>query len=102
MKKESWNQRRAPSDPLIFTTSGGMGPECTTFNKRLTELIAEKRNERYASVMNHIRTKLRFALLRSFLIAVRGERGKASETNEENLYDLSFNLIPTANSYECR
>ena len=105
-KKADYEERILDSEkgsftPLIFTTSGGMGPECTIFNKRIAELIAEKKNERYASVMNHIRTRLRFALLRSVLIAVRGERGKA-KINDENLYDVSFNLIPTVSSYECR
>ena len=41
-------------------------------NKRLAEKIAEKRKEPYASVKMYIRTKLRFALLRSTLAAIRG------------------------------
>ena len=84
---------------MVFTTSGGMGPECARFNKRLAELIAQKRSEPYAVIMNYIRTRLRFALLRSILIAVRGVRGKMNY-NTENLYDVSFNLIPKVNSYE--
>ena len=85
--------------PLVFTTSGGMGPECTKFNKRLAELISLKTGERYALVMNHIRVRLRFALLRSTLIAVRGIRGKTN-FDTEKIDDISFNLIPDANSYE--
>jgi len=38
--------------------------------------IAEKCRELYASVMTFIRTKLRFALLRSTLAAIRGFQGK--------------------------
>jgi len=38
--------------------------------KRLAEKIAEKCREPYASVTTYIRTKLRFALLRSTLAAI--------------------------------
>ena len=65
-------------DPLVFSTTGGMGPKATSFLKRLSHMIADKRGERYADVMGFLRTKLRFSLLRSVLIAVRGERGKPS------------------------
>ena len=69
IKKSSFNS-------LVFTTTGGMAPECTRVNKSLAEKIAEKRREPYASVITCIRTKLRFALLRSTLAAVRGFQGK--------------------------
>jgi len=49
-----------------------MTPECTKINKRLTEKLAEKRREPYASVITYIRTKLRFALLRITLAAIMG------------------------------
>ena len=42
----------------------------------LAQLIAKKRNEEYYQVINYIRTRIRFSLLRSVLVAVRGERGK--------------------------
>jgi len=38
----------------------------------MVEKIAEKCREPYASVTSYIRTKLRFALLRSILAAIRG------------------------------
>ena len=86
--------------PLIFTTTGGMGPECTKYHKRVAELLSNKRGESYADVMNFIRTRIRFALLRSTLIAVRGERGKRRRGVGEALSDLSLNLVPEQNSYE--
>ena len=86
---------------MIFTTSGGMGPECTSFFKRLAEHITDKNNERYANVINHIRTGLRFSILRSTLIGIRGERGRYRKQNV-NLSEVSLNLIPSTNSYECR
>ena len=62
--------------PLVYTTFGGWAPQAVRYHKRLAELIAKKRNEEYYQVMNHIRTRVRFSLLHSVLVAVRGERGK--------------------------
>ena len=59
-----------------FSTSGGMGPEATRYHKRIAELISAKRGEQYSDVVNHIRTRIRFSLLKSVLVAVRGERGE--------------------------
>ena len=87
--------------PLIYTTTGGMGPQCERTHKRIAELVAYKRNERYADVMSHIRTRLRFSLLKSIIIAVRGARGKTSRTwEEDNLSNISFNLIPYDKTYD--
>ena len=61
------------------------------YHKRIASLLAEKRNERYADVINHIRTRLRFCVLRSVLMAVRGVRGKSREAAP--ISSLSFNLI---------
>ena len=97
-KKRKYNERiieieKASFVPLIFTTSGGMGPECERLNKRLAELISSKRKESYADVMSYIRKKLRFSLLRATLIAIRGFRGPNTAKNDINLSEVSFNLI---------
>ena len=86
--------------PLVFLTTGGMGPACTKTIKRISDLIATRKNEQYSQVINFVRTRLRFSLLRCVLIAVRGVRGKMK--NESYLSDsnISFNLIPTKNFYE--
>ena len=98
-KKLLYNDRiihteRGTFTPLVFSTTGGMGPECARMNKRLAELIANKKGEAYSHVMKHIRTRLRFALLRCTLVAVRGSRGKARDQEEDNVGDISFNLVP--------
>ena len=103
-KKRAYNQRviqveKATFTPLIFSTSGGMAPECTLFHKRLAVLISNKTKEEYSHVMNHLRTRLRFTLLKSTLIAIRGERGKICKA-KVNITDLSFNTIPDMPSYE--
>ena len=86
--------------PLVYSTFGGWSPQATSYHKRLAELISRKRNEEYHHVMSHIRTKVRFSLLRSVLVAVRGERGRKTSTPQP-LCSTSFNLIPQSQSYEC-
>ena len=87
--------------PLVYTTTGGMGPQCSRTHRRIAELVSDKKNERYADVINHIRTRLRFSLLKSILIAIRGARGKGSRSWEEDtLSNISFNLIPYVKTYE--
>ena len=86
--------------PLVYTTFGGCGPQATRYHKRLAQLIARKRNEDYHHVINHIRVKVRFSLLRSVLIAVRGERGRKT-TSPLPISSTAFNLIPEAMQYEC-
>ena len=85
--------------PLVYSTFGGWGPQATAYHKRLATLISRKRNEEYHHVMNHIRTRLRFALLKSVLVAVRGERGK-KQWSTQPLSSVSFNMIPHARSFE--
>ena len=70
-----------------------MGPECQRFNRRIAELYAAKRKEQYSDVITYIRKKLRFALLKATIIALRGFRGQqlhVAETRE--LSDVAFNL----------
>ena len=85
--------------PLVYTTFGGWAPQAVRYHKRLAQMIASKKNEEYHHVMNHIRTRIRFALLRSVLVAVRGERGKR-KTPSQPISSVSFNMVPEAMSYE--
>ena len=52
-KKNMYNDRvlqveKGSFSPLIYSTTGGMGVECTKYHKRIAELIALKRNENSA------------------------------------------------------
>lgn len=85
--------------PLVYTTFGGWGPQATAYHKKLATLIAKKRNEDYHRVISHIRVRVRFALLRSVLVAVRGERGR-SQRHAQPLSSVSFNMVPEASNYE--
>ena len=103
-KKKMYNQRiiqveKATFTPLVFSTSGGMGLECIKYHKKIAEHISSKTNEEYSKVMNHIRTRIRFTILKSTLVAIRGVRGKQSKT-VKSISELSFNTIPEMPSYE--
>ena len=106
-KKRKYNDRimhveKGSFSPLIFSTTGGMGSECSRYHKRVAELIAKKGGDSYADVVNHVRTRVRFALLKSTLVAIRGERGRGRKqyNNPVPIEDLSLNLVPQQNSYE--
>ena len=86
--------------PLVYSTFGGTAPECTTHHKRVAQIMAFRRNERYEDVINFIRTKVRFALLKSVLMAIRGVRGKQKTGKGIPISSISFGLIPEEPHYE--
>ena len=73
---------RGSFTPLVYSNFGGWAPQAVRYHKRLAELISRKQNEDYHQVINHIRTRVRFSLLRSVLVAVRGERGKRQPASQ--------------------
>ena len=85
--------------PLVFLTTGGTGPSCTKVIKRMAGKIAARKGENYSHVMDFVRTRLRFAMLRSVLIGVRGSRGKIIK--EPHIGSVAFNLIPSWQPYDC-
>jgi len=104
-KQRSYLQRvlqieKASFTPLVYSTNGGMANEAKRFHKKVAHKIADRTRERYSDVMNCMRTKLTFAMLRSVLISVRGSRGKTTKVPETPLSYISFNLIPEIQQYE--
>jgi hypothetical protein len=77
-----------------------MAEQAISFNKCLSHLIAIKRNERYSDVICHMRTRLRFTLLRGVLISSRGVRSKKKYQRTAPLMFLDFGLIPEMSSYQ--
>ena len=76
-KKNEYNERviqveKGTFTPVVMSIFGGMGKEAEKLNKRLATLIAKKKKERYADVLGYMRTRLRFNLLKSILITIRG------------------------------
>ena len=105
-KKDAYEERVRESEkgsfiPLIFTTSGGMGQMTSVLVKRLSEKISDSSSEARSMVTNYIRTKIRFAILRSTLIALRGTRGKGKTMYDNIKMDnISLNIIPNSKTYE--
>ena len=88
-KKKSYNERvlqieNATFTPLVFSANGGMGKECSTFYKRLAEMIADKRNIATSEAISFVRTRISFSLLRSMLLCLRGSRSHRVVRNESN------------------
>ena len=100
-KKREYNERvmqieQGTFTPLIFTTTGSMGPECLQYHKSLADKIASKTGERYAYIMNFIRCKLSFMCIKSSLLCLRGSR-TAQRTQVESgsdfgLYNAELNI----------
>ena len=79
IKKRAYGQRVRDVEggvftPLVFSTTGGMGREATTFYKRLADLLAQKQLKPYPVVINWLRCKLSFAAVRSSIMCIRGTR----------------------------
>ena len=75
-KKREYGQRVREVEhgvftPIILSTTGGMGKEAATFYKRLGDLIAQKRQKPYATVMGWLRCRLSFASLRASIMCIR-------------------------------
>ena len=66
---------RGTFTPLVFSTGGMAGRECTTFLKSLVSLIVGRNIDlRYSQVMNRLRCKLSFCLVRWSITCLRGCR----------------------------
>ena len=78
-KKRAYEQRlleieHSTFTPLVFSATGGMARQSTTFYKRLASLLAEKWNHPYSSTLCWVRNRLAFSLLRSAIQCIRGAR----------------------------
>ena len=78
-KKRLYNRRimnveHGTFTPLVFSLTGGEGPETAVFHKHVAAKIAEKTGDRYDHVLSLIRVKLSFLILRSALLCLRGSR----------------------------
>ena len=78
-KKRNYQERiqqveQGSFTPLVFTTSGGMGPEAKLFYSHLTEKLSEKKRQPRSQITAWLRCRLSFSLLRSSLLCLRGTR----------------------------
>ena len=101
-KKRVYNARvlqieRATFTPLVFSTSGGMGKEAHALVKCLAQKMETVRGQRYSDSVSFIRKRLRFELLRTTVIALRGDRGSRPKgtSSSVQISDLDLNLEPS-------
>ena len=78
--------------PLIFTTTGVMGHECSIFHKSLAEKISKKKGELYSDVMRYLRVKFSYMALRSTLLCLRGSRTYKSKAPNNVTEDFGLAL----------
>jgi hypothetical protein len=93
------NTEKCSFTPLVFSTHGGYGPEADKFHKRIATLLAKKRSILYSEAISYVRRRIRFSILRTTLISIRGYRGTGSKLNH-NLEEEDLNLIPQMSMYE--
>ena len=78
--------------PLVFSTSGGMGPIATTVYRRIAALVAEKRGQHYSKTLHWIRCKISFSLLRSAIMCLcsaRSSHGRPVHTLSSDNIELA-------------
>lgn len=97
-KRRNYNERVLQIEmgsftPLVFSTSGGMAPECSKFYSRLAELISEKRNSPKSTVTAWMRCKLSYSLLRSAILCLRGSRTLRSNYVVESISETDFDVV---------
>ena len=96
-KKREYNGRvmqveKGVFSPLVFSTSGGMGKEASRVYKRIAQKMAYAKGQKYHDTVSYIRKRLRFDLLKTTIIALRGFRGKPTTAPE--IDELDLNLMP--------
>ena len=95
-KKRKYNARvmnieQATFTPLVFTVFGGQSVECAVFHKNLADKISNKTGEEYSKILNFIRCKLSYLILRSALLCLRGSRCPSNKALTNVNEDYGFN-----------
>ena len=83
-KKRQYNHRimnieHGTFTPLVFSVTGVMGKECSMFHKHMADKISTKSGEKYSDIMNVLKCKLSFLILRASLLCIRGSRTHKKE-----------------------
>ena len=84
-KKRHYNHRimnieHGTFTPLVFSVTGVMGKECSMFHKHMAEKISKKTEEKYSDIINVLKCKLSFLILRASLLCIRGSRTHKKDT----------------------
>ena len=97
-KKKEYGPRVLQVEKATMTAAvmSTPGKECDKLIRQIAMKLSLKRGERFSDVVGFIRRRLRFDLLRTCVIALRGFKKNAAP---EKIEDLEFNLRPVAASY---
>ena len=99
-KKRSYNARvlqveKGTFTPLVFSTTGGAGIEAQRLIKKLAQQMEYATGQKKADAVGFIRKRLRFELLKTTVIALRGYRGgKKVDNTADNIGEIDLNLEP--------
>ncbi len=68
LKKRHYEQRireveHSSFTPLVFATTGGLGPAATAFYKRLASMLSDKWKQPYSTTIGWLRCRISFSLL---------------------------------------
>ena len=94
-KKRQYNNRimnieHGTFTPLVFSITGVMGKECSRFHKHMADKISKKNEEKYSDVVNVIKCKLSFLILRASLLCIRGSRTHKKDTKVTDDFSTVF------------
>ena len=97
-KKNAYNERilnieHGSFTPLIFTVTGGMGPQATTFFRLLCSKIAYKHRQDYNNVSSFLKCKISFLIRKMVLLCLRGSRTLNTKNVVNNDDDYSFSCF---------
>ena len=81
--------------PLVFTTSGGMGPRAQVFYKRLAELMAERKQKPKSVIVAWMRCRLSFSLLKSAILCLRGTKPQGPAPTRVADLDIESTTVDT-------
>ena len=96
-KKRAYEQRirdveHSSFSPLVFSATGGMAKQCTTFYKRLASLLAEKWDQHNSTTLFWLRCRLYFSLLMSAIRCIHGARSSHGHSiRSSSVIDLISN-----------
>ena len=98
-KKRNYNARvleveRGSFTPLVFSTTGGMGGEAERLVKKLASKMEYHTGQTYSDSVGYIRKRLRFEILKTTVISLRGDRGVRTRKEHVEIGELDLNLEP--------
>ena len=88
----SMNVEHGTFTPLIYSVTGGAGPEAQLFHKHSALKISTKTGDRFEKVFSLLRCQRSFLILRSVLMCVRGARGSHNSRANNSTTVEDFNL----------